>query len=250
VAPEANALGSQDLTETPSRQTLVEADPAPSQPEHRQENEDTSEQSVSSFRDAFDAALKASDLPSTTDTSSSAYLFHQSSEEEEDKSSKLSAAQEQALRDQPWTGDEPINRAVLRMLIDKYPPLRVPGTVKKIQQPVQSATSSVEPAPEEEGKRTLYPWEHTFVHPKHMQGVPENTIKSGSIVKLTRTSRPGGAERIGNAREKIVDLRSGKTKRSHSGNEARIPMPGSIRAWNGLVEERIEVSDSNQERET
>ncbi|CED83818.1 Molecular chaperone (DnaJ superfamily) [Phaffia rhodozyma] len=76
--------------------------------------------------------------------SASAHLFQQALEEERvskpSKPSVSSARLLAALEDQPWTGDEPLEATVLRMLVDKHKPARsgkIRSSDDKIREEVQ-----------------------------------------------------------------------------------------------------------------
>lgn len=68
----------------------------------------------------------------TWTSSAASHLFAEAEAEEnraaEDVATRLSnRILEASRKDTPWTGDESVEDAVLRMLMDKYKPLRVPG---------------------------------------------------------------------------------------------------------------------------
>ena len=84
-------------------------------------------------QDDVEASSSASGSSGAVWTSSAAsHLFAEAEAEEnraaEDVATRLSnRILEASRKDTPWTGDESVEDAVLRMLMDKYKPLRVPG---------------------------------------------------------------------------------------------------------------------------
>jgi hypothetical protein len=153
---------------------------------------------------------------------------------------------------QPWTLAFPklislrflqIEDAVLRMLMDKYKPLRVPGTVRKIQQPsdeplklteapaaprVMTASGQVDQTVAgyrwQEGDPPRFPWEHTFKSPADKDGKP--LVKTGVLVRATtpprstsslshnKGARPSAgdiAARVFRAKDASIDYASGST---------------------------------------
>lgn len=83
---------------------------------------------------------------STHDNSASSKLFEDAAREEAEeqqaaarKSSKLSALESQQ---ENWDGDEPIQHAVLRMLVDKYKPMRS-GPIRSAEEKLKTAPPQV-----------------------------------------------------------------------------------------------------------
>lgn len=83
---------------------------------------------------------------STHDNSASSKLFEDAAREEAEeqqaaahKSSKLSALESQR---ENWDGDEPIQHAVLRMLVDKYKPMRS-GPIRSAEEKLKTAPPQV-----------------------------------------------------------------------------------------------------------
>lgn len=222
-------------------------------------------------------------------SSAAAHILAQARVEEADfspSSSISSRVFENQRKDIPWTGEESIEDAVLRMLVDKYKPLRVPGHKRKIQEPPSEPYSvarykPVTPPPEDEDTATRitdqshpdykwrpgdpprYPWEHTFRGPESSASGP--LVKSGVITQapsIPTSKVPKGevAARVFRARDASLDYRSGSTdtakakvalgtkggrtayNKQRSSAEGYRPMPTSIKAWNSVIEERIELA--------
>ena len=91
--------------------------------------------SSSSASSSSDGGGHASQGPQST---AAAHILAQARIEEADLSpfADLSSRANEARRaDVPWQGEESIEDSVLRVLMDKYKPLRLPGHKKQIQQP-------------------------------------------------------------------------------------------------------------------
>lgn len=195
---------------------------------------------------------------------------------------------EESRKHVPWQGEESIEDSVLRMLMDKYKPLRVPGTKRKIQQPsaepmyaapkpVLTVNEDVDQtAPDyrwKEGDPPRYPWEHTFRHPTSKDGQPLVKYSRASIMpsssaiagtsthnKNKRATAGEVAARVYRARDASIDYQTGaidtaKAKvaqsrktgtsakaRAHPSGVGSAPMPTSIKGWNSMVDERIELA--------
>lgn len=76
----------------------------------------------------------------SSNKSSSSKLFADAEAEEKDAAPKKSSSREQPEYEN-WTGDENIRDAVLRMLVDKYKPLRT-GTVRTAEEKIRSMPSA------------------------------------------------------------------------------------------------------------
>ena len=77
-----------------------------------------------------------------TDRRASAKLFQDAANEEAElaqKAARMSKLEALQTRHENWTGDEPIQDAVLRMLVDKYKPLR--------SGPIRTADEKLKQAP-------------------------------------------------------------------------------------------------------
>ncbi|KAL5527868.1 hypothetical protein ACEPAG_6669 [Sanghuangporus baumii] len=194
-----------------------------------------------------------------------------------------------------WSGEESMQDAVLRMLVDKYKPLRGPvirSAEEKLRErppsvrpgPVSSSSSSssatskederegwsmrerraMEPLlPSKEGHR---PWHTTFTPPSTL--TPR--VKLGSYVSgqgkrrdgegtsgarrdIAAARRSATAQRLGRARESMIDYKLGLSPSSSSSSSQssqtqtqtqtqrpRRPAPAVLKAWASLIEERIE----------
>ena len=194
-----------------------------------------------------------------------------------------------------WTGEERIQDAVLRMLVDKHRPLRGPSILtaeeKLKKSPPQVRTASVtdtvdsshhehtsttlvpprpRPRPDSWAKEPLLPsnpahkpWETTFKPPS--DGTVSN-IKVGHIPHASAPSYCLGelaqglfdersmkkekekkkktlqVERLSQALESTFDYRLGiKIGEQKHLVQTRTPNPVSLKGWNSIIEEKIEV---------
>lgn len=182
-------------------------------------------------------------------------------------------------QEENWTGEESVRDAVLRMLVDKYKPLRGPAIrsaddkLKQSPPSVYSSSPAAGPSniqytaeqpilPTVEGHK---PWLVTFKAPSHAVNVklgninptvprpssgrglgPEVIEEREKKVERSAKRRSEQAQRLGRARESTLDYRLGirKGEQMHAENRQRRPMPVNIKGWTSLVEERIEVSPS------
>lgn len=218
------------------------------------------------------------------DSRASSKLFADAEREEaqvKPKSSHLLALEQQH---ENWTGDEKIEDTVLRMLVDKYKPLRS-GAVQTAEQKLKTAvpeitvidnvetpkTSSVtRPSsgswatesllPSVEGHR---PWHTEYKVPSHVLSSvksarlpPSPSHRKSSALKEKKDKqalrRTGQALRLDRARETTLDYRLG-LKRDAANAPANStvnnhvgprPNPKSLEGWTGLIEDQIEVCDS------
>jgi hypothetical protein len=238
--------------------------------------------------------------PAAADRRASAKLFADAAHEEA-SSPRERAPPRGAFAgpDEPWTGDERVQDAVLRMLVDKHKPLRgefvsaderlrrappvvavreappdddlgeaapltahlvrartsaAPGSASFTPPPPSGALADVPLLPSIDGHR---PWHTTYVPPKHAASIklgrvlppsspallkpgPDGQVQRRDVQTLRRRMQ---AVRLTSAREGTLDYKLGLRR------EAGIPSrgggggggPPSLRAWNSLVEERIEV---------
>ena len=207
--------------------------------------------------------------------SASAKLFQDAAQEEAEEAnitatvpgdSKLSRLENQ---NENWTGEEPMQDAVLRMLMDKYKPLRT-GIIRTADEKLKDAPPQVSPGktaepgptrtwreianepllPPVEGHK---PWHTTFKAPSHTStSVKFGNFKpsSGNIgsvgiddrarkTERELTRRKEQAGRLTRARESTLDYRLG-LRGSGNGRSARVN-PVSVKGWQSLVEDRIEV---------
>lgn len=236
---------------------------------------------------------------SYTTQNASDKLFADAEREESDSQNcqKLDALVQQQ---ENWTGEERIQDAVLRMLVDKYKPLRgsniftAEEKLKKNPPQVRSAsvtgtvddshyedTSTISTAPYLRptlgswakepllpSNPTHKPWETTFKPPSD-DGV--SNIKVGRIPHASVSSSycvPGGlgrlgqgsldkklekkekmkktqqVERLSQALESTLDYRLGikMGEQKHLVQTGK-PNPVTLKGWNSIIEEKIEVSD-------
>lgn len=194
------------------------------------------------------------------------------------KSQKLNVLEQEH---ENWTGDENIKDAVLRMLVDKYKPLRGPTIVtaeQKLKQAppkVWSSSSGVTSTssgylkphsgswagvPLLPSSETHKPWETTFKAPT--EGGPVN-IKTAQMPSPSLQVSANGLSGSGSLDERLVRKEKEKMKKAqqvgrlsqalestldyklgikHGQMPAGRPNPVSVKGWNSLIEERIEVS--------
>jgi len=205
----------------------------------------------------------------------SAKLFADAEQEEAEQArnptpstSKIPQLQSQ---DENWTGDESLQDAVLRMLVDKYKPMRT-GFVRTADTKLREAPPKVHAEtyvversaeawqeiankpllPSVEGHK---PWHTTYKAPSHASA----SIKFGNFAPVSaRTSGVSGVEdertrkterelakrkeqvgRLTQARESTLDYRLGL--KNSDGQLAAHPNPVNIKGWQALVEDKIEV---------
>jgi len=204
----------------------------------------------------------------------SAKLFQDAAQEEAEEAKPTSLApggnrfSQPAHQSENWTGEESVQDAVLRMLMDKYRPLRT-GVIRtadeklkdtppqvgsrKIAEPIPTRTWKNEPyLPPVEGHK---PWHTTFKAPTHSSA----SIKLGNIKPLSLSTGDGSAAiddrtrrtereltkrreqagRLACARESTLDYRLGL--RGSGGGRSTQVNPVSLKGWQSLVEDRIEV---------
>ncbi|KAI0265080.1 hypothetical protein BC834DRAFT_193081 [Gloeopeniophorella convolvens] len=177
-----------------------------------------------------------------------------------------------------WTGDESMEDAVLRMLMDKYKPLRT-GTIQTAEEKLRRSTPQIslppglaseaqdasphpptyrvgEPLlPAVEGHK---PWLTTFKAPSHATssvrygrfpasatGPSRSTPADPDDERMRKKDRDAKkrsqiAGRITQAKESTLDYRLG-IKTPHGSTPVHVPRnPVSMKGWAGLIEERIE----------
>ncbi|KAI5987780.1 hypothetical protein EDC04DRAFT_1472782 [Pisolithus marmoratus] len=167
-----------------------------------------------------------------------------------------------------WCGEESLQDTVLRMLVDKYKPLRT-GIVRTADEklkdsPPQIRSETIQPdirtwkeianeplLPAVEGHK---PWHTTFKAPSHTSAsikfgsieLPPTSTKSGSTSTGSQTARTERellkrkeqASRLTRARESTLDYRLGlRGERDRS--RARVN-PATLAGWQSLAEKRIE----------
>ncbi|KAG8905760.1 hypothetical protein FRB99_008333 [Tulasnella sp. 403] len=172
------------------------------------------------------------------------------------------------LRERNWDGDEPMEDTVLRMLVDKYKPMRT-GVIRTADEKLKKEVSSSTPSSE------------YFDSPLSLDSLPPLQLPASGVSgplkggrsKSLNTIDPDdakaraeyrrakkldeGPKRIGSAREKSFDYRIGKVlgtitpDSSTSSSEAAIteeprrPNPASVKGWAALIEDRIEKARSS-----
>ena len=214
----------------------------------------------------------------------SAKLFADAEREEQDAASKESPATSRAAflgqQHENWTGDEDIKDAVLRMLMDKYKPLRS-GVIQSAEEKLKKAPPAIGVV--DDAARELppvklvptsgswanepllpsipghQPWHTTFKAPSHEKATikfakfPEEhaTVSSplsrDSVLPLDEKERRAELEsrrkhkeigRLGRAKESTLDYRLGIKGKASADTR---PNPSSMKGWQSLVEDRIEV---------
>ena len=182
-----------------------------------------------------------------------------------------------------WTGDESLQDAVLRMLVDKYRPMRdTAGGIKTADEKLKANPPLVHGGvieeimdEDEEDSRIIRtnaipkgspilpgieghkPWMTTFKTPSFAvspqikvmrlpplgppsKGSPTTKNEGESKAKVDRgkMKRVKEATRIENAKERMLDYRYG------AGGTAGVsaPNPTTMRGWQSLIDDRIEVS--------
>ncbi|KIO22011.1 hypothetical protein M407DRAFT_28425 [Tulasnella calospora MUT 4182] len=216
----------------------------------------------------------------STDKSTSAKLFADAAEEERSHTSTpLSRTQElaalHASKQRNWDGDEVTEDAVLRMLVDKYKPLRT-GNLRtaddKLKEESNGAGASVSLAnSSERGGRISLSSLAPIPSPTSFSGnqrFKPSGARSGSGVldsddaKVRAEGRRAkklneGPRRVGSALEKSLDYRIGRVlgQGQGDGSEAaaassapaaplRQINPVSLKGWASVVEEKIEQARS------
>ncbi|KAG8916447.1 hypothetical protein FRC00_000125, partial [Tulasnella sp. 408] len=216
----------------------------------------------------------------STDKSASAKLFADAAEEERsDTSTPLSRTQERAAlhasKQRNWDGDEATEDAVLRMLVDKYKPLRT-GNLKtadeKLKEESSGAGTSANPERGSGISLSSLPPLQTPSSFSGNQRFKTSGPRSGSgaldsdDAKARADSRKAkklneGVRRAGSALEKSLDYRIGRVLGQGQGDgngigngngseEAAAPAvprqinPVTMKGWASVVEEKIEQARS------
>lgn len=191
----------------------------------------------------------------------------------EGSTSKLTQLESQH---QNWTGEESVQDAVLRMLVDKYKPLRF-GSILTADQKLKESPPQVRQSPvfvqeavpahpwQEIADTPLLPgieghrpWLTTFKTPSHATA----SIKLGDFASSSARSSAGSddnhertrrterelekhrqkARRLSHARESTLDYRLGlRDKGTGHGQTSSRTNPVSLKGWQSLIEDRIEV---------
>ncbi|KAJ6602483.1 hypothetical protein DFH09DRAFT_1124958 [Mycena vulgaris] len=201
----------------------------------------------------------------------SAKLFADAAQEEE----QLPAPRAHTRPEEPnWTGDERIEDTVLRMLVDKYKPLRT-GTIQTADQKLRKAPSRVQeyhpdapmpvhvntpvnaPPPGASwasvpllppGPPDHRPWHTEFKAPAHATPsirsarfpLPAHAPRGTADLEQTRKIEKALNKTLGRlarARESTLDYRLGLGARSAPASR---PNPVNMKGWTSLIEDRIE----------
>ena len=193
-----------------------------------------------------------------TSDSASAKLFADALKEESEQAQKTTL-NDLAPESGNWTGEESTHDAVLRMLVDKYKPLRS-GTVRTSEQKIRATLPNVVTYNEQDPQPLLppishpngeyHPWMANFKSPSHAS---TPAIRAGrfdaplpkSPTLFSEETKPidpkaqrriKSAARLHQARETSLDYRLGRPVKAVT--QAN---PVSLKGWASLVEERIEV---------
>ncbi|KAF8914441.1 hypothetical protein CPB84DRAFT_1669273 [Gymnopilus junonius] len=223
---------------------------------------------ASDLEDSHEARSESAQL------SGSAKLFADAAKEEAEErvlSAKLSALEQEH---ENWTGEESMKDAVLRMLVDKYKPLRT-GAIQTAEEKIKRAPpklGSIVPTEEIPVKLTPtsgswasepllkateghQPWHTQFKAPQHdvssikLADIPPvvSSKPSGSPLPLDDRERRMEREqrkrteqgiRLTQAKESTLDYRMGI--KGARGPISGRPNPVNMKGWTSLVEDRIE----------
>ncbi|KAF9562470.1 hypothetical protein CPC08DRAFT_706678 [Agrocybe pediades] len=244
------------------------------------------EQTRRNHNDAGAAQSASTPPPQQQQLSGSAKLFADAEVEEREaaeaeaqkKKNKSSRLVQLEQEHENWTGDENVRDAVLRMLVDKYKPLRTGGIqtaddkLKKSPPKIGSAyigPGTIEPAPQVNltpksgswatepllpSKEGHEPWHTVYKAPKHevssikLAQMPSVVSSKPTAVlplndrarRLEREQRKRTmrANKLTQARESTLDYKLGLQGGQKAGG-ARY-MPTSMKGWTSMVEDRIE----------
>lgn len=208
----------------------------------------------------------------STDKSTSAKLFADAAEEERSHTSTpLSRTQElaalHASKQRNWDGDEATEDAVLRMLVDKYKPLRT-GNLRTADEKLKEESSGAGASANPErasgiSLSSLPPLQTPSSFSGNQRFKPSGPRSGGGgaldsdDAKARAESRKAkklneGVRRAGSALEKSLDYRIGRVLGQGQGEgegskEAAAPAvprhinPATMKGWASVVEEKIEV---------
>lgn len=199
--------------------------------------------------------------------SASQKLFEDAEREENDQSVDMQRERLEARlkSNENWTGDESIQDAVLRMLVDKYKPHRS-GSIKTAEQKLKANPPSIAGSsyttqhnqdvsePILQGIEGHKPWMTTYRTPsfavtpsvRAMRPPPPSKNRRDAIDDSVPVKGPTREDRIriatanklGAARERSFEYRFGVPSSSRGGSAN----PVSLKGWVSLVEDRIEVT--------
>ena len=205
-------------------------------------------------------------------TTGSAKLFADAAREEAEEQSLSASSIPSRIpflenQHENWTGDESTQDAVLRMLVDKYKPLRS-GSIQSAEQrlkrnppkvwssdQISSVTSAGSWAtqPLLPSSKDHRPWHTEFKAPSHAaSSIKYANISPAPIRKPTITPlddrerrkekaakmKEQRVGRLAQARESIQDYRLGIKR---AGGVMRRAAPLSLKGWAGLIEDKIQV---------
>ncbi|KAJ6482126.1 hypothetical protein C8R47DRAFT_1134000 [Mycena vitilis] len=208
----------------------------------------------------------------------SAKLFADAAREEIESEPVVARVQERP--DEPnWTGDERIEDTVLRMLVDKYKPLRT-GTIQTAEQKLRKAPPRVQeyhpeappishvippptPSPTTGGSWASVPllppgppdhrpWHTEFKVPDHatssvrlarfpLAAHARRTKHAGDLEQTRKTEKELNKKlgRLARARDSTLDYRLGISPQGRGTGHPRVN-PVNIKGWTSLIEDRIE----------
>ncbi|KAG8956593.1 hypothetical protein FRC04_000071 [Tulasnella sp. 424] len=204
----------------------------------------------------------------SADKSASAKLFADATEEEcsqpsvpNSRTQELAALQ--ASRHRNWDGDETTEDAVLRMLVDKYKPMRT-GNIRTADEKLKEESSSTGPSASFERDigvllSTLPPIPAPTSFSGNQRFKAGGQKSGGGIAdpddaKARAEGRRAkklneGPRRAGSALEKSLDYRIGRTlgQGEETGAAPSVPRqisPVSLKGWAAVVEDKIEQARS------
>ncbi|OJA15529.1 hypothetical protein AZE42_07295 [Rhizopogon vesiculosus] len=205
--------------------------------------------------------------------SASAKLFADAEQEEAEEARtppgkpSLSKIPQLQSQNENWTGEESLQDAVLRMLVDKYKPMRL-GPIRTADMKLREAPPKVHTdtyvversaqtwqeivnkplLPSVEGHK---PWHTTYKAPSHASAsikfgnfTPSSARTTGVADEDTRKTerklakRKEQVGRLTTARESTLDYRLGL--RNGEGKFATRPNPVSMKGWQAIIEDKIE----------
>ncbi|KAJ7034708.1 hypothetical protein C8F04DRAFT_956028 [Mycena alexandri] len=210
----------------------------------------------------------------------SAKLFADAAREEEESDSAVPRRIHERLEEPNWTGDERIEDTVLRMLVDKYKPLRT-GTIQTAEQKLRKspprvqeyhpdapsitpATRPVASTPPPGGSWASVPllppgppdhrpWHTEFKVPDHATSsvrlarfpLPSHSPRAthlGDIEQTRKTEKELNKKlgRLARARDSTLDYRLGLGPHANRTGGSPRVNPVNMKGWTSLIEDRIE----------
>ncbi|CAI2163855.1 4860_t:CDS:2 [Funneliformis geosporum] len=144
--------------------------------------------------------------------------------------------------DIPWTGEEDIKTTVLRMIVDKYPPLKLKrNSIKEFTNTRDKNNNS-----SEKFEANFPPLPLSKLPPTSLPNSPPNSVISNKRSKIVSKNeklekiREAKQSRILIAKDAATDYTINKKLCVESKNESQKVVPKSISGWNNLVESRIQ----------